>query len=563
MIPLEELRSIRSDAPPAVVRQPEARRLLTRSAIVGYGKPIGGAVLAALFAVGFVVVGATERVWRTVDSPNHWDALSWKGSRGSVYAQRTSLASDPNKPRVIVGGSSRFFGEDSPGLTVWDAHDGRLIGAISRQNLSIAGGRIWDYDNQTGRLIGLDATGKETSSVATPDDGRPPGRMRVGDFDKPNIVSFEGPSSGLVHIWLDLTHKKWSIVAQKSMLPESDPTSFSMRGTSARSLVAYVADSKVSSRLTVWSIGSERPVFDRIFNRKDFRLLGLSEAGDHFYLSFIHDGNVEVVLIKVAAGQGGEPSEAFSVETSSPLAIPKDFPAWDDEYLFKGERKSPAVLNAGNRVVVVEPRQTRTVFWIFDPALGRFDDPEFGAQVVRMQSGGYAWSPEGSAGTLRIWLEGETAPFQLQGPQIHHTDKLLLSEDRQRMLIVSEDGGAELWSVDLSKGTASRSAKIPAPRNASIRFNDDGRFVFVRELSASYAVWDRDGTLLGSLGVLGNAVQSSTYRPECQQILLWTSAGERLDLRRGYNIPLYGFLQARDCSEQKSWMRQFLDAILP
>jgi hypothetical protein len=182
VIPLEELRSIRSDAPPAVVRQPEARRLLTRSAIVGYGKPIGGAVLAALFAVGFVVVGATERVWRTVDSPNHWDALSWKGSRGSVYAQRTSLASDPNKPRVIVGGSSRFFGEDSPGLTVWDAHDGRLIGAISRQNLSIAGGRIWDYDNQTGRLIGLDATGKETSSVATPDDGRPPGRMRVGDF---------------------------------------------------------------------------------------------------------------------------------------------------------------------------------------------------------------------------------------------------------------------------------------------------------------------------------------------------------------------------------------------
>lgn len=91
----------------------------------------------------------------------------------------------------------------------------------------------------------------------------------------------------------------------------------------------------------MWSIGSEQPIFDKTSDEEHFRLLGLSEPGDHLYVSFIHDGNIEVVLIRAAAGQAGEPSGAFSAETLSQLPTPKDFPS----------DRAPVFLPAGKRVV--------------------------------------------------------------------------------------------------------------------------------------------------------------------------------------------------------------------
>src|SRR5262249_52493142 len=128
--------------------------------------------------------------------------------------------------------------------------------------------------------------------------------------------------------------------------------------------------------------------------------------------------------------------------------------------------------------------------------------------------------------------------------------------------IVSDEGGGELWNVDFPSGKASLLKRIQVPRYGDLFFSNDEGLVLLRESRGSYSVWDRDGISLGNLGVLGNAIGYLNYRASCRQILLWTENGDRLDFRRGFKIPIYGFLPERECSANKNWFQQFLNLLL-
>jgi hypothetical protein len=146
--------------------------------------------------------------------------------------------------------------------------------------------------------------------------------------------------------------------------------------------------------------------------------------------------------------------------------------------------------------------------------------------------------------------------------QVSSKDWVKLSKDRSRMLVVSEDDVGELWHTDFAGGKASRLARLEILQGSEFFFSSDGKLIFARSLGGDHTVWDQDGKPLDSLGKLGSTVEASIYRRECRQILLWTLEGQRLDLRHGFNIPLYGFLPERDCSDGKLKSRQFIDSVL-
>jgi hypothetical protein len=245
----------------------------------------------------------------------------------------------------------------------------------------------------------------------------------------------------------------------------------------------------------------------------------------------------------------------FSVGERHQIQIPKEMSA--DVREFYNEEK---ILPMDKRVMIVERLQTRTVFWVFNPAEARFEEPIIGAQAAYFPEG-YAWMPEGASAALNIWLRNQLRPTQVEGIQIQSKDQIRLSSDHRRLLLSSGGKTGELWETDLSSGKASRLVRISAPDFGEFSFSTDQNLVFLRQLGGLYFVWDHEGKTLGSLGVVGSDVVSSSYQRQCHEILLWTSEGQRLEFRRGFNVPFFGFIPERDCSAQKSLPRRLIDVV--
>jgi hypothetical protein len=570
IIPLPELRSIRRDAPPAAVRQPAARRLILRSLLIGYGKPLGGASAVALVAVALVVVVTTERQWRIIDEKSHWDGSSMGKQSPFLFAYGAVLQSDPSKPLVIFSNSN-----DSTRLTTWDAETGSPIAVLSGQHLSVAGGGIWDYDAATGRLKRLDGVGKEILSLVTPQEGRPQSKYSGGDisvagFQDGNVI-FDVRYSDMFVTYFDLQRKKWKSIVRDQIAPPAgagyNSISDSYRSTELLNAVLERrggALKESASRLTVWTRDYGQQVFDEQFTGDGVSLLGLTQFDGETILSLINGRVIETILIKQSADTQADSTVRFSVGERKQIPLPKDFPLAVDEGRFLIRNADAArIVPLGKRIVVVETLGTRTVFWVFNPAAARFDDPMFGAPAVFLaHQAGYAWISYGTAGPLKIWLPDQPDLIRVEGVLIRQNDGIELSDDRRRLLVVPEDGGGELWSADFSNGKASRLARIAVPPNSNLSLNSDQKLIVLRRPGGLYYAWDRNGAGLGSLGVIGSEIQYSSYRGECRQILLWTREGQRLDLRRGFKIPLYGFLQERDCSGHNSWSRRIFERIL-
>ena len=90
-IPLNRLKAIRVNAPPALLSQPRARSLVRRSMLLGYGKPAAAATGVAAVSVAAVMLLATE--WDVWDQPGpaagHWEKPS-ASQRRDVGAQLLS-----------------------------------------------------------------------------------------------------------------------------------------------------------------------------------------------------------------------------------------------------------------------------------------------------------------------------------------------------------------------------------------------------------------------------------------------------------------------------------------
>jgi NACHT domain len=553
-IPLSDLRLIRRDAPPAALKQPATRNLIWRSLLIGYGAPFAGALGVALVAVSLVVFATTERRWQVVEEKNHSDGVPFGKRNDSVTAFVTTLDSRPGKRTVI-------FGHDwfSPArLTMWDAETGTFLGTSFG---SLAGSSIWNYDSNTGHLSEHDATGKEILGIATPQEGRPPRLSKVDSYEDP-IVTFDTRSTEYYNVSFNTKSKKWILTTRDKVdPPSSSSNSFSYGST--EHLLSIVAAGNNTSRLTVWTRGYDELLLDEKYEG-DFELLGLTDLETRTVLSFVQKRMVNTITIDHSSRETKESAPKFTVGERKQIPIPADLSTETISTAndrFSSDKQAPTKRSLGKRIVIAEPSPKRTIFWIFNPGAFRFDEPIIGAQSVDMRTG-YVWMPDDETGLARFWLQDNSEPLRVDGMRIRSNDRIDLSEDKRRLLVISKEGTGDLWDIDFSARKASVLLHIGALDNSNLSMNGDGPIIIRRQPGGFHEIWDRDGSALGNLGALGSRVQTSTYRKDCRQTLVWTSEGQRLDFRRGFNIPLVGFVPERDCSLDMSRTRRLIGKVL-
>jgi hypothetical protein len=572
IIPLTELSLIRQDAPPRALRDPIARRLIRRSLVVGYGRPIGIASAAALAAVLLVIGLSIIQQWTLVDEENHWAALRFPGMQSQgVSARVLNLRGDPLKPIVIVGGN-----RDS--LTTWDGKTGKRLAVVSGKQLTIIDDWIWDYDDETGVLRRLDADGTEVLSLSTPEDGRPRKGSAVIWETKDSYLVFDSQDTAFKI--LNLTSNRWSSVDNEQIHPAS--TSASISGPGQRNysycpslnadkaiLTAVLCTGPAVSRLTIWTTGYEELVFDEQFPTVNTYLLAFSKFESTPILSFFKDKSIETITFRQSGDASVGQKRKFLLAERRQTPTPKDFPFSARDFTqprVEGPDSGIMLLPGSTFVLFGELLQTRTDAWVLHPDTAALDSfllpptievtssSTSRSQDYYTRTQGIAWVPWEAPATLKIWLLDESAPtskqFILRKPY-----SIQLSADRRRMLFGLEDGEVELWDSSSQSGSPLMRSEVKAP----ISFSSDGKLVFQRYSGGWYRVWDADGDDLGFVGAIGSDLSSSLYRSDCRQILLWTREGARLDFRRGYFIPFYGFLPERDCSGNPPWTRRLFD----
>jgi WD40 repeat protein len=316
-----------------------------------------------------------------------------------------------------------------------------------------------------------------------------------------------------------------------------------------------------NNKISVWNIDSNSLIGEVDFQKTNVAILGLMEFQSSTILTIMVGGGIEQITILSYVGALRSSSEKITVVDHQKLTTPKEL----DLSIFERFDFSNNIrfMRFGKRIVFIERLQARTIFWIFNPETAKFEDLMSGTQSVSISNKrGYVWLPEGKTGFLNVWLQDDLDPTQLTGMQISSKDQVEFSNDNSRMLVMSEEGAGELWHTDFPGRKASWLARLEAPHNSWFSFSSDGKFIFARSRGGTHTVWDHDGKPTGTLGKLGSRVQASIYRQECRQILLWTDEGQRLDLRPGFNVPVYGFLPERDCPDGKLKSRRLIDPVL-
>jgi hypothetical protein len=558
-IPLSDLRLILRDAPPAAIRQNAAKRLIRRSLLVGYGAPTIGALGVSFIAVCIIMVGATEHQWKVIDEKNHWDEARSSG-RGSVRGTTVELASRPKEKTVVLGNP---FGGSSR-LTAWDAETGALLGAQTgtlRRNI------LWDYNAGTGRLSRRDATGKEIWGETTPSDNRPSGEIYVSYWEDPIVYFSEERtwSKSAAETVFNLRTHKWNILNREAISPSATGGgTFDFARTTT--VDAQLVSQGKPTRLTIWTRDYTKLLFDEQWDAPDDAetgpsILNLQEAGSQTTLAFTKGKTIETISFDSA--------QLASLDKLQPVAgqrrtvkLPPGLDIHVDGFnRFRGSG-GQVITKFGERVVIVDPVGARTFLWIFNPASAAFEDPAIGGQWIYMPGTGLAWMPEGETDVARLWFEDSPDSIRIKGLQFGSKGSMTISESKSRAIVVSTEGAGTLWDIDLASNKAKPIIQLSNTSNDKLSFSDDDNLVVRRQPGGGHQLWDKNGVGLGTLGILGSEVTASTYQEQCARTIFWTQEGQRLDFRRGFNVPLVGFIPEKSCNSEVSRLRQFLAGML-
>jgi hypothetical protein len=564
IIPLEELRSIRKNAPPVALANPAASKLVRRSLVVGYGKPVTGAVGITLAAALVVIFAATERQWRVLNEGSHWDAASSSNRSNLSIDIEDNLQGRQNKPAVIVGIDR--FDRAAERYTIWDLETGELI-RVQTGQLSVANGWIWNFDPSNGRLSRRDAVATEHWSLTTSHEGRPATPLAVEEYTDPYVIFQPDFRAGSHSIVLDIGKNKWRVVSDSEISPRVSETSYSKTATqSTKTLRAIFVERDNSTRITVWTSDFTKLIFDEQISGIRIRLLDLIERDSRTVLSFVKGTVVETISINHSIPEAGQQSPTFTIGDRAQIKIPDGLNISDDDETISREERT-VIWRVPNLVLIIERKPTRTIFWTYNSDTSRFGEPIIAGQAVTisqsdMKEGGRAWVAEGASGAINVWLPGEPKPFRLEGMQLRSKDLLYFSKDRSRLLLISEDKSGELWDANRAAGKATLLAKIDNPLKGQFFFSTNGNAILLRQPGGLHLVWDRQGVALGNLGIIGSNVRASSYRTTCHQLLLWTSEGQRLDFRQGFSIPIFGFLPDRRCSKAETWGDALIDGLV-
>ncbi len=483
VIPLGRLKEISRDLPPLFRREPPVRRLIRRSAVVGYCRPTGLAATAGLLAAALIFAVATD--W---DRWEAWGpALShFEGrDRNSTLTAIALRAAASDRIALI-----NFRGESL--TSIWDTANGARI-AMPATELSAADGYLWSYDPGVGVIHRFGPDGKQDRTFTTGTAGRPPGKLIVvGAADEWVMLSTDTHSFHQDRNIVDVQTGRWTI--SKGVYGEAlgcDSTSSWDRTLGDFRVLLVSCYSKPVSRLIVENNRTGSSIADIDLSTSDVDLLPSVDIPGATFLSVAVGGiGVETFVIRHGAPEDkGQPAITFEVRQNVPF--PKDL-SWDFHPNY-GKQTRLEVMRVGSWIAIARRESMHSAIWRFDPQTGRFTDPLFSAVPAAEveNAAGLAW--EADDGTAMLWPRDRAEPVGLPGMKILPTDTIVLSGDSQRLLMVHKELTGDLWQIDLGKSNAKHLARIAVEDAKNIAFSNDDRLVLVYQVGGETVRLDACG----------------------------------------------------------------------
>ena len=549
-IPLPRLTEIKSHAPPAQLSQNAARRLIRRSTFWGYARPtllVTAIAVASLASV--ILLAADWDTWRPYGTPlSHWERTGAR-DRGQMEAFGPMSSSS----HLLVLQSGTFPDADKTRITVWDGESGNRINAYSG-SLSISNGHIWSYDSKTGRLSRL-TVGKENDSghnwtLITPTSNRPALELAVigATGEPPETVIFQTrlPYHETA-VWLavlNVTARTWKVLMRSEVLPNGDESESSPwdYANSSDLHAVLVRNSKIA-RLRIFSHDYDQSVLDEQFDTAAVSLLGVLESDHVNYLSLVVDRQAETIPIRRSETKSGGTPAKLEMLATTKTALPTEL-SWKPD----GWNSGVNMFHSGEQFLLVESPQTSSIIWPFDPVTAKFGDPIIAAAPAPdfWPHGTFFWSPKGKKGTM-TWPEGSSTPFWLPHVELQSTDRITVTKDRTRLLLVHTDNSAELWEIDEHNGIDRLLTTIGIPDTNLVEMSSDEHLIIARQDGGIFYGWGLDGKSIGTFGPVGSNVALMTYDAACKRLFMWTQEGRRLQWRFGTYFPFYGFRPAHRC----------------
>lgn len=547
-IPLARLRTIRRNAPPALLR--EARRTILRSLVVGYGRPATLTGVVALGSIILVVLAASERnQWRSIDDPlRHWGESATSG-RGFLRATRLGGSA----PEILA--LSDGFGI-SGRVTTWDLNRGTLIGAREGNFSVIAGNeQIWFYEPASGNLTRWNPASGTTQNYDTPATGRPDGQITISEVRGETLLFNSGRFGNGHYIGsYNLTERAWHVVQQSELYPPVASTGAALSQKDSKFMRVHGVNSGGKTRISAWSIDYSQKILEIDFD-SDADILGLVDRPDGsppftYLVIRTAEKGIEVIRINHLPATASSTTLRHEVGDSKSAQLPSEL-KWVVRSRWENNKTGLGFMPAGGRLLAIDFQQTRMVIWPFNPESAQFETPLVSSSPppeVDIDDA-IAWQPAGST-NLSIWMRGRNAPFSVPNMHASPDDKVQVFEDS--LLVQRGDGALQLWRINPSANNGELVFTIKPERVTRAFLSDDRKLLLIRQEGGSLLAWSREGMFLGRIATLSGQVEWSTYDASCMRTLIWTDEGLSLDFRRGSVVPILGFLPEGGCPQRPS-----------
>lgn len=139
---------------------------------------------------------------------------------------------------------------------------------------------------------------------------------------------------------------------------------------------------------------------------------------------------------------------------------------------------------------------------------------------------------------LMVWQRGTDQPVRWKGPDWEDVTYVAVSHNHKGLISNHADGRVAIWfrPLDEAPGTPVR-VFGPNLKISTSLFTADSTLALFRIQGGEYRVFTRTGEELGSLGTLGSPIVQASYSEACRRLFIWTEDGERIEFRRGVELP--------------------------
>jgi WD40 repeat protein len=514
-IPVSKLREIRRYCPKNVLQTADAKRLLRRSYMLGYGRPASLVMMATLITGCLGAYLGTESIWSPVRELRHWrtanesgrvefeasegkvithngDVVIWSQSNAAQLARYESQSRD-----IVVGGKylvMRIADNKTIRIIDLDTMQIKSVPTALLDRLRFNAGIVDDYlviDGDTTQIISL----KEAAPIFSQAILRSTRRSvrPVLSQDKVVVIMKDaraGEGGSVPGVWSLSTGQ---FITQLS--PLAGPTSWFDISSNGREVVAAQRVDDATLTIQIWDISAPKPKLrtERHFKNRDL-FPANAENGDFADITFDYVGG----MIYASSWGSSWDSEESPMNFRPTLLRASDLETLETA---TGERPSGVLISSRRSLVYFSRSDESLVLW-----------------------------------------DSKTLEFsQLQGFALKSKDRLSLNDEGNILLVSRASSTFEIWNLD----TRGKQATISGIRLKGAFFSLDDKSLGSLQEGGSLQLWSLFGQSLGTIsGVGGDRVLVN--RNNCDAIV-WTSEGRVIEFVSGWQILGLFFVPHRHC----------------